>query len=83
MFILRFFAGPIVHKISPLGLLFCSAVLGCIGLLLLGQAFDSFGTGLDAFWFLLSPPRSTASARPSSGRRCSAWCRSGSPRAAP
>ena len=29
MFILRFFAGPIVHKISPLGLLFFSAVLGC------------------------------------------------------
>ena len=28
MFVLRFFAGPIVHKISPLGLLFCSAVLG-------------------------------------------------------
>jgi MFS family permease len=38
MFALRFFAGPIVHKISPLGLLFCSAVLGCVGLLLLGNA---------------------------------------------
>jgi len=38
MFVLRFFAGPIVHQISPLGLLFCSAVLGCIGLLMLGQA---------------------------------------------
>ncbi len=52
MFILRFFAGPIVHKISPLGLLFCAAVLGCIGLMLLGQFFDSF-TGLNALWFLL------------------------------
>ena len=52
MFILRFFAGPIVHKISPLGLLFCAAVLGCIGLMLLGQVFDSF-TGLNALWFLL------------------------------
>ncbi len=38
MFTLRFFAGPIVHKISPLGLLFFSAVLGASGLLLLGQS---------------------------------------------
>lgn len=35
---LRFFAGPIVEKISPLGLLFVSAILGCTGLLLLGNA---------------------------------------------
>jgi MFS family permease len=35
---LRFFAGPIVHKISPVGLLFVSAVLGTGGLLLLGRA---------------------------------------------
>ncbi|MDQ3331652.1 MAG: MFS transporter, partial [Planctomycetota bacterium] len=34
MFVLRFFAGPIVEKINPLGLLFISACLGCIGLLL-------------------------------------------------
>lgn len=38
MFTLRFFAGPIVHRISPLGLLFVSAVIGAGGLLLLGQA---------------------------------------------
>lgn len=38
MFILRFFAGPIVHKISPLGLLFVSGVLGAIGLTLLGSS---------------------------------------------
>jgi MFS family permease len=37
MFVLRFFAGPIVHRISPLGLLFVSSCLGCVGLLLLGQ----------------------------------------------
>ena len=37
MFILRFCAGPIVHKISPLGLLFCSAVIGCCGLVMLGM----------------------------------------------
>jgi MFS family permease len=38
MFILRFFAGPIVHAISPLGLLFVSGVLGAIGLTMLGGA---------------------------------------------
>lgn len=38
MFVLRFVAGPIVHRISPLGLLLVSAVLGCIGLTLLSSA---------------------------------------------
>lgn len=38
MFTLRFFAGPIVHRISPLGLLFVSAILGATGLTLLGNA---------------------------------------------
>ena len=38
MFILRFFAGPIVEKISPLGLLAASAIFGAIGLTLLGNA---------------------------------------------
>ncbi|HZT83765.1 MAG TPA: MFS transporter [Gemmataceae bacterium] len=37
MFVLRFFAGPIVHRISPLGLLFACAVLACLGLLSLGS----------------------------------------------
>ena len=32
MMVLRFFAGPIVHKISPLGLLALSAILAMIGL---------------------------------------------------
>jgi hypothetical protein len=36
MFVLRFFAGPIVHKINPLGLLFISACFGAIGLYWLG-----------------------------------------------
>lgn len=40
MFVLRFFAGPIVHRISPLGLLFVSAVLGAIGLTLLGNSTE-------------------------------------------
>lgn len=42
MFALRFFAGPIVHKISPLGLLFFSAIMGSIGLYLLGGATTAF-----------------------------------------
>lgn len=42
MFILRFFAGPIVHKISPLGLLLVSAVLGAVGLTMLGSAETVF-----------------------------------------
>lgn len=41
MFILRFFAGPIVHRINPLGLLLMSTTLGFIGLTLLG----TFNTG--------------------------------------
>ena len=36
MFVLRFFAGPIVEHINPLGLLFVSAVFGCIGLYAMG-----------------------------------------------
>ena len=38
MFALRFFAGPIVEKISPLGLLFTGAACGAIGLTLLSSA---------------------------------------------
>ena len=41
MCFLRFFAGPIVHKINPVGLLFVSAVLGALGLWLLGQNFTN------------------------------------------
>ena len=61
MFTLRFFAGPIVHKINPIGLLFCSAALGTIGLYLLGNpAVDSvwpwmaavtiYGLGKTFYW---------------------------------
>jgi MFS family permease len=38
MFALRFFAGPIVERTSPLGLLFASGILGATGLTLLGSA---------------------------------------------
>lgn len=43
MFVLRFFAGPIVHRISPLGLLACSAALATVGLVWLGNAGTSAG----------------------------------------
>jgi hypothetical protein len=38
MFILRFFGGPIEHRLSPLGLLCVSGILGCLGLTLLSYA---------------------------------------------
>jgi MFS family permease len=41
MFVLRFFAGPIIHRINPLGLLFVAACCGALGLFMLG----SFKTG--------------------------------------
>ena len=59
MFALRFFAGPIVHKISPLGLLFSCAVLAAIGLLWMGNstvglsvflAATVYGVGKTFFW---------------------------------
>lgn len=60
MFILRFFAGPIVHKISPLGLLAGSAFVACLGLLWLSQAGTAawmiflaatcYGFGKTFFW---------------------------------
>jgi hypothetical protein len=43
MFVLRFFAGPIVHRISPLGLLAASAALAACGLVWLGNAGPSVG----------------------------------------
>jgi MFS family permease len=59
MFVLRFFAGPIVEKISPIGLLFASAVLATVGLYLLGVgttglaifgAATIYGLGKTFFW---------------------------------
>lgn len=44
MMVLRFFAGAIVHRISPLGLLACSATLAIVGLYTL-----SFTTGMVIF----------------------------------
>jgi len=46
---LRFFAGPIVHRISSLGLLFASAVIGAVGLYLL-----SIGNSVPFMFFAAS-----------------------------
>jgi MFS family permease len=43
MFTLRFFAGPIEYRISPLGLLFSCAVIAAVGLLMLGNAVGVIG----------------------------------------
>lgn len=60
MFVLRFFAGPIVHRISPLGLLATSAAIATVGLIWLGNAGPSvgilflaatlYGVGKTFFW---------------------------------
>ncbi|MFO0847749.1 MAG: MFS transporter [Gemmataceae bacterium] len=61
MFTLRFFAGPIVEKINPVGLLFVSALFGTAGLAMLGMPFtDSvwpwvaavtvYGIGKTFYW---------------------------------
>lgn len=59
MMILRFNAGPIVHKLNPLGLLALSSVLACLGLIALSQAGAGiaillaatlYGLGKTFFW---------------------------------
>ncbi|MCI0640125.1 MAG: MFS transporter [Gemmataceae bacterium] len=61
MFGLRFFAGPIVHQINPVGLLFVSAVIATVGLWMLGQPFTGttwawvgavtvYGIGKTFYW---------------------------------
>lgn len=59
MFVLRHFAGPIAHKISPVGMMLGSAVLAGIGLFMLSYADSAvtafgfatiFGLGIAYFW---------------------------------
>ena len=58
MMVLRFFAGPIVHKLSPLGLLAVSSVLAIVGLYTLSftagamifVAATLYGFGKTFFW---------------------------------
>jgi len=59
MFALRFFAGPVAHRISPLGILTASSVLAAVGLLALSHvrtplaafaAATVYGVGKTYFW---------------------------------
>jgi len=58
MLVLRFLAGPIVHKLSPIGLLATSAVIAAVGLLFLSKATGLsilaaatlYGLGKAFFW---------------------------------
>ena len=58
MMILRFFAGPIVHRISPLGLLAASSVIAALGLVFLSKSSGTmilvaatfYGFGKTFFW---------------------------------
>jgi MFS family permease len=59
MFVLRHFAGPLAHRISPIGILTASAILSFIGLYLLSFATNVFtafafatifGLGIAYFW---------------------------------
>ncbi|WP_027077429.1 MFS transporter [Maribacter antarcticus] len=59
MFVLRFFAGPIVERISPLGLLFVCSIFGAVGLYILGNsttglvmvfAVTIYGIAKSFFW---------------------------------
>ena len=58
MLILRFFAGPIVHKVSPLGLLCVSSAIAAVGLYFLSVstgvtillAATLYGLGKSFFW---------------------------------
>ena len=51
MFVLRFFAGPIVHRVSPLGLLAICAAIASTGLFWLGSAGTAAGMLLAAATF--------------------------------
>ena len=59
MFILRFFAGPIAHKLSPVGMLFVCSILTAVGLYALSYAYNGvtafaaatvFGLGIVYYW---------------------------------
>lgn len=58
MMVLRFFAGPIVHKLSPLGLLAACSAIAAIGLIALSNAAGMmifvaatvYGVGKTFFW---------------------------------
>ncbi len=49
---LRFFAGPIVHRINPIGLLIVAAVCGTVGLYLMGGDLFTGGRGTEIYYWL-------------------------------
>jgi MFS family permease len=53
MFVLRYFAGPIAHRISPIGMMWASVTLAGIGLFLLSMATDITMAYLSATIFYL------------------------------
>jgi hypothetical protein len=59
MFVMRHFAGPLVHKLSPIGLLWCSCLMAALGLVALSVANSPlmgilaatvWGTGVCYMW---------------------------------
>ncbi len=58
MMILRFFAGPIIHQLSPLGLLAASSLIAAVGLIALSKSAGAmiflaatlYGLGKTFFW---------------------------------
>jgi MFS family permease len=51
MFILRYFAGPLAHRISPIGIMLCSVVLAAIGLFMLANVESTTGAYVAATVF--------------------------------
>lgn len=51
MFVLRYFAGPIAHRISPIGMMWASVALASIGLFLLASASSAMTAYLAATVF--------------------------------
>ncbi len=51
MFVLRYFAGPIAHKISPIGMMWASVTIAAIGLFLLSNVSSTMGAYVAATVF--------------------------------
>ncbi len=53
MFVLRYFAGPIAHKISPIGMMWASVTLAAIGLFMLSNVSSTMGAYVAATVFYI------------------------------
>lgn len=51
MFVLRYFAGPIAHKISPIGMMLASVIIAAIGLFMLANVSSTTGAYVAATVF--------------------------------